>query len=77
MLKSIFFHAITERLPMGEELDKELIVQVNPSFGKPYCTQSFFSPSKGFWKERGNHPESRSFENVVAWALMPEPSHHF
>ena len=71
MLKSIFFHAITERPPIGEELDSEMIVQVNSEKGKPYCTSAYYTPKKGFWNERG------PIENVVAWALMPEPSHHF
>lgn len=73
MLKNIFFHSVNERLPRGEELDNELIVQVNPEIGKPYCTHSLFFPDKGFWKSGAWGP----IENVVAWALMPEPSHHF
>ena len=55
---------------MGEELDKELIVQISPEKGKPYCTSAFFS-NGNFWRA------GTKYENVVAWALMPEPSHHF
>ena len=74
MLKSIYFHGLDERPPMGEELDKEFIIQINPEKGPPYCTSAFFS-NGNFWKE--NRVGAMMFKNVVAWALMPEPSHHF
>lgn len=72
MLRTIFFHAVKERLPFGEERDKELIVQINPDKGKPYTTHALYFHGQGFVSASG-----KEISGVVAWATFPDPSHHF
>jgi len=72
MLGLINWIKTSERLPLGEEQDNELIVSVSrlPDGSCPYVTVAFFTAGKGFWTNPGIvFPEG----TINAWSFMPHP----
>lgn len=64
MLSSFYWNYITERHPIGEEMDGELIAAYYEA-GKQHVAHAYYNGTKWF-----NH-ENSNILDVYAWCKMP------